>query len=412
MIKLLHFADVHIGMENYGRPDPRTGLSSRVIDFLRRMDEMIDHARNKAVDVAIFAGDAFKNRTPNPTFQREFAWRILDLAETCPVVLLVGNHDLPINAKKASSIEIYETLQVPNVYVGSRYECFEVGTKSGPLQVATAPYPIRARLLEDDDLMQRRHTIADVDTLMQEKLALIIRDLGITADQYEMPRVLTGHFSVLGALHGSERQVMLGRDIAITLSNIADPVWDYVAMGHIHKFQDLTHDRTDLPPVVYSGSMERIDFGEEGDAKGFVWVELERGNTGYQFVPLNARPFLTLRVDVRHANNPTEKVLDAIHKHEITDAVVRVIIKADVEANSLLNVGEIEQALRVANVSAVAGIQRQVDHPTRARLGPTPEGLNPIELLQRYFESRDVPADRIDYLLTKAEAMMQENEAD
>ncbi len=406
MIKLLHFADVHIGMENYGRPDPKTGLSSRVIDFLRRMDEMIEYARNNGVDVAIFAGDAFKNRTPNPTFQREFAWRILDLAATCPVVLLVGNHDLPINAKKASSIEIYETLQVPNVYVGSRYECFTVETQAGPLQVATAPYPIRARLLEDDDMLQQRHTIADVDRLMQQKLELIIRDLGHSADQHEMPRVLTGHFSVLGAIHGSERQVMLGRDIAITLSNLADPVWDYIALGHIHKFQDLTHDRADLPPVIYSGSMERIDFGEEGHAKGFVWVELERGHASYQFIPLNARPFLTLRVDIRRANHPTEAVLAAIQKHDMAEAVVRVIIKADLESNALLNVGAIEQALRSAHVSAIASIQRQIEHPVRARLGATPEGLTPLELLQRYFESRDISADHIEYLLTQAEVLM------
>lgn len=113
-IRLLHFADVHIGMENYGRTDPATGLSSRVVDFLRRMDEMVAYARDHEVDLAIFAGDAFKSRSPNPTFQREFAWRIQDLAALCPVVLLVGNHDLPNIDKRASSIEIYETLRVPD----------------------------------------------------------------------------------------------------------------------------------------------------------------------------------------------------------------------------------------------------------------------------------------------------------
>ncbi|MGB1289291.1 MAG: metallophosphoesterase family protein, partial [Aggregatilineales bacterium] len=116
-IRVLHFADVHIGMENYGKTDPATGLSSRVVDFLRRMDEMIDYARENDVDLTIFAGDAFKTRTPNPTYQREFAHRVQDLAELAPVVLLVGNHDLPPNALKASSIEIYDTLSVPNVHI-------------------------------------------------------------------------------------------------------------------------------------------------------------------------------------------------------------------------------------------------------------------------------------------------------
>ena len=63
-IRLLHFADVHIGMENYGRTDPATGLSSRVVDFLRRMDEMVAYARDHEVDLAIFAGDAFRVAQP------------------------------------------------------------------------------------------------------------------------------------------------------------------------------------------------------------------------------------------------------------------------------------------------------------------------------------------------------------
>ena len=103
-IRLLHFADVHIGMENYGRTDPATGVSTRVVDFLRRLDDMIAYARDHEVDLAIFAGDAFRSRNPTPTFQREFAYRVQDLAALCPVVLLVGNHDLPSIERRASRI--------------------------------------------------------------------------------------------------------------------------------------------------------------------------------------------------------------------------------------------------------------------------------------------------------------------
>ena len=409
MIKLLHFADVHIGMENYGRTDPKTGLSTRVMDFLRRLDEMVEYAAENEVDIAIFAGDAFKNRNPNPTFQREFAWRILDLAQICPVVLLVGNHDLPINAKKASSIEIYETLRVDNVILGQDYDLHHIETKSGAVQVATAPYPIRSRLLENEDLQHGvRHTITDLDNLLQEQLEYILRDLAIEAAKSDVPRVLTGHFSVHGALRGSEKQVMLGRDIAVTLGNIADSAWDYIAMGHIHKHQNMTAGRDNMPPVVYSGSMERIDFGEEGDDKGFVWVELERDNTKWEFVPLNARPFVTLRVDVQRASNPTQYVLDEIRKYDVADAVVRVIIKADVETNAMLNTTTIERAIRDAGANVVAAVQRDVHQPHRLRLGATPEGLTPVELLERYLDSKEVPAERSRILLEAAQAIFEE----
>jgi len=76
MIKLVHFADLHLGVENYGRLDPTTGLSSRLTDFLRAFDQVVDYALDEAndVDLVVFAGDAFKTRDPSPTYQRAFAY--------------------------------------------------------------------------------------------------------------------------------------------------------------------------------------------------------------------------------------------------------------------------------------------------------------------------------------------------
>src|SRR5207248_548748 len=108
----------HLGVENYGYLDPRTGLSTRVLDFLRALDAITDQAIHERVDAVLFAGDAFKNRDPSPTIQREFARRIARLAEArVPVVLLVGNHDLPNALVRATPTEIYQVLNVPNVHV-------------------------------------------------------------------------------------------------------------------------------------------------------------------------------------------------------------------------------------------------------------------------------------------------------
>ncbi len=116
-------------------------------------------------------------------------------------------------------------------------------------------------------------------------MQLLLRDLAQKALQAEArgdvppgtPRVLTGHFTVAGATMGSERSVMLGRDMSVLLSEIADPAWDYVAMGHIHKHQNVTYGRSDLPPVVYSGSMECIDFASRAIPKAFVGSRLNVG---------------------------------------------------------------------------------------------------------------------------------------
>ncbi len=60
-VRVLHFADLHIGMENYGSMDVATGTSTRVRDFLDRLDEVVSYARDHQADLVVFAGDAFKN---------------------------------------------------------------------------------------------------------------------------------------------------------------------------------------------------------------------------------------------------------------------------------------------------------------------------------------------------------------
>ncbi len=95
-MRILHFSDLHIGVENYGRIDPATGHSTRLGDFLGSLDEVVEFALTQQVDLALLAGDAYKGRDPSQTHQREFARRLHRLSSAgIPVFLLIGNHDLP-----------------------------------------------------------------------------------------------------------------------------------------------------------------------------------------------------------------------------------------------------------------------------------------------------------------------------
>jgi len=92
MIKILHFADVHLGIENYGKIDLHTGLSTRLTDFLKALDRIIDTALEEEIDLVVFSGDAYKTRNPSPTHQRECAQRIRRLSLAgLPTVLIAGN---------------------------------------------------------------------------------------------------------------------------------------------------------------------------------------------------------------------------------------------------------------------------------------------------------------------------------
>jgi exonuclease SbcD len=401
-LRLVHFADLHVGMENYGRLDPATGTSSRVRDFLERLDEVIDYALEHRADLAVFAGDAFKHREPDPTQQREFAQRIKRLADAMPTLLLVGNHDMPGMAVRASAVDIFQALAVPGVIVGHKAGAQVVETGRGPVFLAWMPYPMRNRLLARDE--HQGKTIDELELALRQTVSEIVAELAEEAAQHDMPRVLAGHFSVAEARVGSERTVMLGRDVAVMTSVLADRAWDYVALGHIHRHQDLNPGGS--PPVVYSGSLERIDFGEEHEAKGFCWVELERGATRWHFVPVQARSFRTLQVDARQAGDPTQIVVQAVQQAQAQGAVVRVQVQLRQDQQPAFREADVVGALSEA---ASVSVRREVESETRARLGDlAPESLGPLELLERYFASRGVEPERVQRLLGQAEGLLRD----
>jgi exonuclease SbcD len=402
-IRIMHLADIHIGMENYGRLDPATGLNGRVMDFLRLLGEAVEYALGNEVDLVLFAGDAYKTRDPNSTYRREFARRIKRLADAgIPVVLLVGNHDLPAQERRASSIDIFRTLDVPKVLVGNRDRLHLITTRRGAqIQVATVPYPVRQRLLSREE--NKDKTIAELDALVQQLVAENIEALAEQVDP-SMPAVLTGHFSVSDAKYGSERTVMLGRDVVVLKSVLAVPAWDYVALGHIHRHQEL--NKGQQPPIVYCGSLERIDFGEEKEPKGFVIAEVRRGHAEWAFHPLEARRFVTIRRDVRDEADPLEAVLETIGQHDVTEAIVRVIIQAQPEQEGLLRDSDIRRELSEAYF--VASISKEMERSYRQRLGgESPEELTPSELLSHYLKSKDTPPERVDLLLQHAEEIFE-----
>jgi exonuclease SbcD len=203
---------------------------------------------------------------------------------------------------------------------------------------------------------------------------------------------------------------MIGRDASVPRSELANPAWRYVAMGHIHKHQSLNRDLQ--PPIIYSGSIERIDFGEEHEEKGFVVAEITDGPTTWDFIPgyhLRARPFLTIEVDVRGATDPTETIIAEIGRHgDLSKTVVKLIVQLRQEQEPLLVEREIKRALDDAYF--VAAMQKDVQRTDRGRIGGISiETLTPQELLASYFEIKGVTPERTKLLLEHAQTLMQDD---
>ena len=417
-MRILHFADLHIGVENYGRTDPATGLSTRLQDFLAAMDELVDYALGNDIDLVLFAGDAYKSRDPSQTQQREFARRIVRLTGGgVPVFLLVGNHDLPYAAGRATAVEIFPILGVLGVTVGSGLGTYVVETRTGgPLQIVAVPWITRSWLLTQDEY--RTLDSHSLNEVMEDKLGTLLAVEYAKLDA-SLPAVLAGHLAGAWAIPGSERMMRFGVDpifFSTTLwQDFGSPV-EYGALGHVHR-----QDQPNQPmgkgrfPLVYSGSLQRVDFGEESQEKGFYVIDIDPALPAgdrlrsYDFVPVRSRTFLTIEVRCRTAN-PTEEVLFAIDRkaREVQGAIVRVQVSLPVEHASSLD----EQAVRraLAGASYVAGVTREVAGAPRTRLQDVQvEGLTPLQALELYFKAKETTPERARVLMQHAQLLLSQD---
>lgn len=396
MLKILHFADAHIDMANYGRHDPQTGLPVRVLDFLKSLDEIVETAIHEKVDLVIFAGDAYKDRSPAPTFQREWGKRIIRLSQAgIQTVLLVGNHDLSPAIGRAHAIQEFETLSVPNVRVISKPQLLTPDDLGGlPLNIIGLPWVSRSGLMASLDSDAKES--ADIYTQLEDRLGQLFEEYLEQADP-SLPLVLTAHASVQGAVYGGERMVMLGNDLVLSGAMVKNPKLDYVALGHIHKPQNLNEDQH--PPVIYPGSIERVDFGEAKDDKFFVIAEVEKGQTRVDWRKLaGVRPFVDKFIRVESGENLTERLLAALPEAgQLSGAIARLVVEYPRDLEKLID----ESALREHAKSALEFhfVKRpQIDARVRLPADQSIASLTPLELLDTYWKTLHLGEDEAEKL--------------
>lgn len=405
-VRILHFADAHIDMANYGRHDPSTALPVRVMDFLRALDQIVETAVSEQVDFVLFAGDAYKDRNPQPTFQREWGQRIMKLsAAGIPTLLLVGNHDVSPAAGRAHTLHEFATLSVPNVIVADRIHRFSPDELGAPLQIITVPWVSRSQLMTREEMSGK--SLGEVLAAMEERVETAVTQLIETADP-DIPLILTAHASVQGAKYGSERQVMLGHELVLSGGLVNRRGVDYVALGHIHKHQALHADGSH-PPIVYPGSIERIDFGEAREAKGFVLAEIEKGHARWEFRRLQTRRFIDIPVEPQAADTFMADLLGQLPPPEdVAGAICRVRITYPRDWEPLLDekvlAAHFEQALSLH-------VQKHRLSEKRARLGDAVavEKMNPVELLSLYWDTVGLEPDEAEAMQALAREVLAES---
>ncbi|WP_030006842.1 exonuclease subunit SbcD [Picosynechococcus sp. NKBG042902] len=386
MFRILHFADIHMGSGfSHGRVNPETGLNSRLEDFEQTLGLCIDRAIADPVDLVIFAGDAFPDATPAPYIHEAFAGQFRRLvAHNIPAVLVVGNHDQYSQGNGGASLNIYRTLAVPGFIVGDRLRTHTLELPKGPLQIITLPWLNQATLLTRQQTEGK--TLNEIHQILLQKLEPIL-EAEIRRLDPEIPAILVGHLMADRANLGAERFLAVGKGFNIPVAFLNRSELDYVALGHVHRHQNLNPSND--PPIIYPGSIERVDFSEEKEAKGYVLINLRKGQADWEFVPLPARAFRTIKIDVSDVDEPETAILDEIAQVSITDTVVRLIYKIRPEQTELIDQRALRKALKAAHQASIqAELVSQLSRPRLPELG-IGQSLDPMNALDTYLTNRE-----------------------
>ncbi|MEA5505335.1 exonuclease SbcCD subunit D [Halotia wernerae UHCC 0503] len=406
MIKILHLSDIHMGSSfSHGRINSATGLNTRLEDFVITLSICIDRALTDAVDLVIFGGDAFPDATPPPYVQEAFASQFRRLVDAdIPTVLLVGNHDQHSQGQGGASLNIYRTLGVPGFVVGDTLTTHCISTRNGSVQVITLPWLTRSTL------MTRQETeglsLSEVNQLLTERLQVVLEGEIRRLDP-DVPTVLLAHLMADNATLGAERFLAVGKGFTLPLSLLTRPCFDYVALGHVHRHQNL--NKSNNPPVIYPGSIERVDFSEEKEDKGYVMITLERGQVDWEFCPLPVRTFCTIEVDISKADDPQAALMKAIAKHDIQDAVVRLIYKLRSEQMDVIDSTSLHTALSPAHTYTIqAELVSQLARPRIPELSAS-SGIDPMEALKTYLNNREDLKDIAASMLEAAQKLLADD---
>ncbi|HLA65042.1 MAG TPA: metallophosphoesterase [Candidatus Saccharimonadales bacterium] len=360
MTRIAFAADLHI--DAYGsKVDPATGLNARLVDYLDTLHIVATQATDRECDALVIAGDFTERRHPAPWLVSQIRDSLEAFAD--PQIYLRGNHDGEI---AGGSIVTVLGEEPPRTGRGRWAVTRPRKVYVDDVAVCLIPYLDRHWLRAQpgfEDVPE-----AQLFAVLAEQFMAIARGLYAEAQEsHATAAVLVCHQTLAGALLSESQQAFLGdQQLVVNAADLAAIGFEGIVAGHLHRHQVLSTD----PPVLYPGSIERVDFGEEHEAKGFIVADVGPGRFEWEFVETPARRYVTLQGDY---------AAEGVSEDDVEGAIVRIV---DVDPS--MDVAQLRQQVENMGAFEVAAIQvRPVEAPALA--GGLSEALSAEQALAAYF---------------------------
>jgi DNA repair protein SbcD/Mre11 len=390
-MRLLHTSDWHLGSRLHGH--------DRTDELFRQVGRVCDIAEDKGVDVLLVAGDIFECRSRQSA--HEVTKRLSQVLSPhirrgLRVVLLPGNHDDRIHFRMMRALLELEHGCCERIRVVSDRDDFLF--EMAGVQFAALPYPAGEVLEKYSEQPVAGSTgAAERNKSRSAILADLVRDLTAMLKP-GIPAVFVTHINVEGVTAESGKEIgNYDQDINLALKALPHNV-SYIALGHIHQQQQI---KSHPIPCFYSGSFDRMDFGEWKEGKGVLLVDIpDRGPATVTPLPLEPTPFYDLHVTSAELDGLAE-VYDADRER----AFVRLTVERAADDNMLV----LHRLAKQIFPRLVDGVRWSGDHSPQAGVFTPPNARDYGQTVEDYLNERFAgQPDLLPGLLTRARQLIQE----
>lgn len=310
-MRIIHTSDWHLGRRLKG--------VDRTPEIEFALNELLKQAKDLEVDAVLVAGDIFETSSPTAEAEKIAYNFFCQLWEAkIPAVVIAGNHDSATRIDGVAQLLSHVGVRaLGRPRKANQGGTIKLDTSSGKLCIAAMPFASERRLLkaeelwEQSDLEQRQH-YRDLVGYLFENLVKSFEESSVN--------VVMAHLTVDGAKRAYSEVDFYTRDTYSLSGQILPSVAQYVALGHIHKPQQIPN----AAPTYYSGSLIQVDFGEAGEEKGFNLITVEPGRPAQvEFKPITCQKPLKL---IRAQENNLDETLE---EHRSHPGFLKVIVELE-----------------------------------------------------------------------------------
>lgn len=330
MSKVLVIGDVHLDKsKNLGKSLINSNLNSRVFDQMEILDWTLEEAETNFVTDIVLSGDVFED----PDAKHEVINLFINWLKKCKhyeidVHIIRGNHDYKrIENKYFSPLDILKTLELDNVFVYYDFETIKIDNTA----ITFMPFLDRKSLFKDSLEDAKNY----VKTLISYQRSLIDKNL---------KSIAIGHLALEGSMYVGDEIDDISNEIIIPLDYFKG--YDYVWMGHVHKYQILSK----TPYISHIGSMDISDFGECDEKKYIIIYDCIENKFEAKEIP--TKKLQKIKIVIENENDSVEEKLK---EYDFKNKIISVEIEYKNETK-IFGKSKVKEILNKGNPYVIANI--------------------------------------------------------